>query len=283
MANKKDRLIRFLLSGAHTRGAIIRAENIVDDASRIHGLNGIPAEMLGKSLIASILLLSVSKGGMRQVLQLDAHPEQVQAPIKRLFAEARPGMVRGYLNWGEDGLQARNRHEHDVSVWMGKPIRTSVVRDLGVGQPYISTIEHDSEYMADHILRFLTQSAQIQSDVILHGNLGLMLEAMPGSDQKHWFKAVEALATISDKRLESDSPAMLLKVFDSLGCKIVGEDEYAYLCNCKPESMAAVLHNIPAKQLQELASDRGTVTLSCQYCNNTYELDIHSIDIRAPG
>ncbi|MDX8403867.1 MAG: Hsp33 family molecular chaperone HslO [Mariprofundaceae bacterium] len=276
MAERKDRLIRFLLPGAHARGAIIRAENIVDDAVRIHGLSGIPAEMFGKSLIASILLLSVSKGGIRQVLQLDAHPQQIQSPIKRMLAEARSGMVRGYLNWGEDALQVSD--EHGISAWMGRPIRTSVLRDLGIGQPYLSTIEHDSEYMADHILHFLTQSAQVQSDVVLHGNLGLMLGAMPGSDQAHWFKAVEALAKISNEQLNSGEPESLLEAFSALGCKIVGENEYVYQCNCQPESMATALHNIPVEELYDLANDKGMVVLSCQYCNHTYELDIHSID-----
>lgn len=278
MAKRKDRLIRFFLPGAHARGAIIRAENIVSDAGRIHGLSGTPLEMFGKSLVASILLLSVSKGGMRQVLQLDAHPDQFQAPIKRMLAEASSGMVRGYLNWGEDGLQSRNQHAHGISVWMGKPIRTSVLRDLGIGQPYISTIEHDSEYMADHILHFLTQSAQIQGDVILGGNLGLMIEAMPGSDQEHWFRAVEAMAKISDEQLDSDQPERLLEAFAALDCKIVGEDEYAYQCNCNPETMATALHNTPVEELHELADKNGMVTLSCQYCNNSYELDVHAID-----
>lgn len=277
MAAKTDRLIRFLLPGAHTRGALIRAENIVRDASEIHGLNGAPAEMFGMSLIASILLLSVSKGGMRQVLQLDAHPDQIQSPIRRILAEARPGMVRGFLNWSDQGVHMASSDSHGVAAWMGHPVRTTVVRDLGVGHPYISTIEHDSDYMADHILHFLTQSAQIQSDVVLHGNLGIMLEAMPGSDQEHWFRAVEALAKIGNKQLDQDSPEALLEPFSCLDCKIVGEDEYAYQCSCSIESMTAALHTISVDELRELASDTGIVTLSCQYCNKAYEVDIHSI------
>ncbi|MES0370858.1 MAG: Hsp33 family molecular chaperone HslO [Mariprofundaceae bacterium] len=278
MAERKDRLIRFLLPGAHARGAIIRAENIVEDATKVHGLSDTPAELFGKTLIASILLLSISKGGMRQVLQLDALPEQIQAPIKRILAEARLGTVRGYLNWGEDGLQTRGRHEHGISAWMGRPIRTSVLRDLGIGQPYLSTIEHDSDFMADHILHFLTLSAQIQSDVVMHGDLGMMIEAIPGSDQDHWFKAVEAMAKITDEQLKSDDPESILDAFAALDCKIVSEDEYAYQCSCKPETMAAALHNIPVEELHELADKNGMVTLSCQYCNSSYELDVHSID-----
>lgn len=277
MAPKNDPLIRFLLPDAFARGAIIRAENIVSEANTIHGLNGSVAEMFGKALIASILLLSNSKGGVRQVLQLDASDEQLQAPVRRILAESRSGTVRGFLNWGEIGTESRDRHENGFSAWMGSPVQTSVVRDLGFGQPYISTIEHDSNYLADHILHFLTQSAQVQSDIILHKDLGIMLEAMPGCDQEHWFKAVEALATISNNQLETEQPEALLQCFESLGCKIVSEEPYAYQCGCNPEIMAAALENIDPEELQSLADNSGAVTLSCQYCNQSYHVNISGI------
>ncbi len=277
MDERKDRLIRFLLPQAHTRGAIIRASHIVEDASLLHGLNRAPAEVLGKALIASILLLSVSKGGTRQVLQLDSHPGQPQMPISRILAEARPGMVRGYLNWGDEGAIVKSDRDEHLAAWMGRPIRTTVVRDLGIGQPYISSIEHDSDYMADHILHFLTQSAQIQSDVILCGDLGILIEAMPGCDQEHWFKAVEALARIPQERLKTEEPEAIVQQLTGLDCKVVGEDNYIYRCGCSADSLVAALHTLPAEQLREIADEAGRVTLSCQYCNENYEVDIRAI------
>ncbi len=277
MVEKQDRLIRFLLPEAHARGAIIRAENIVNRANELHGFSGSPSEIFGKALIASILLLSVSKGGVRQVLQFDCN-DQTQTPISRILAEAKAGTVRGFLNWSESGPQSRVHHDAGISAWMGKPIRTSVVRDLGIGQPYISTIEHDSDYMADHILHFLHQSAQIQSDVIIQGDIGILLEAMPGSDQEHWFRAVDAMAKISNEALETASIEEILQKFDSVGCKIVGEDSYAYRCGCRAETMVAALRTIPDEQLQELVDEHGKLTLSCQYCNKSYKVDPNTIE-----
>jgi len=278
VAEKNNSLIRFLLPEARARGAIIRADNIIARANELHGFSGIPAEMFGKALIASILLLSVSKGGIRQVLQLDSSVDQ--APISRILAEARTGAVRGFLKWSEAGPQSRSHLDEGISAWMGKPIRTSVVRDLGIGQPYISTIEHDSDYMADHILHFLHQSAQIQSDVIIQGDIGILLEAMPGSGEEHWFRAVDAMAKIPNETLKKASVHGILKGFDSLKCKIVGEDQYAYHCGCKPECMVSALHTISEEQLHELADEQGEITLSCQYCNSCYKVDLNSIENR---
>ncbi|MDX8394938.1 MAG: Hsp33 family molecular chaperone HslO, partial [Mariprofundaceae bacterium] len=148
MADTTDTLIRFLLPEAHTRGAIIKASNIVKIGAETHGLSGMPGDIFGKSLIASILLLSVSKGGIRQVLQLDATADS-HAPVRRMLAEARAGSVRGYIVWQEERASIRNEQETGISAWMGHPMRLSTVRDLGIGQPYVSTIEHDSEFLAD--------------------------------------------------------------------------------------------------------------------------------------
>jgi redox-regulated HSP33 family molecular chaperone len=274
MAKRTDPLIRFLLPEAHARGAIIRGRNIVADGRRIHGLNQAPGELFGQALLASILLLSINKGGLRQVLQLDALPSSAHAPLQRIMAETRRGSVRGSLDWRQDKLAMRNRRHGGVSCWMGKAIRLSTVRDMGVGQPYISTIEHESDFLADHIAHYLNQSVQTRADIILRGDLGLMIEAMPGCDETCWFKAVEAVAVIPDSALAADSPEQILTRLDGLRCKPGSRDEYAYSCDCSAEKMAHAIKGLPAGQLRELADAHGRITISCQYCNRHYQESI---------
>jgi len=161
-ALKPDTLTRFLISDAFPRGAIIRGVGINAEARRIHGLNGPVAELFCQTLLASILLLSISKGGLRQVLQMDSD-NATTAPLKRLLAEARLGAVRGLISWQEEQTTLRYEGSEGLSSWMGNPVRLSTVRDMGAGQPYISTIEHQSEYLADHIIHYLNQSVQIRA------------------------------------------------------------------------------------------------------------------------
>jgi len=206
---------------------------------------------------------------MRQVLQLDA---TVSAPLQRILVEARRGAVRGYINWQADQSvlhqTAMHHTEADgISGWLGAPVRLSTVRDLGIGQPYISTIEHDSDFLADHLIHYLNQSVQIRADIILHGNLALMIEAMPGCDDDRWFRAVETMAKIPNRALEHDSSASLLGYFEGLRCKQAGSDDYRYQCDCSPEKMAEAMKNLPPEQLQPLRDASGNITVSCQYCD----------------
>jgi len=260
-----DELVRFLLPDAKARGVVIRGSTIIKEAVNIHGLEGEPADLFGHTLLASIILLSVSKGGVRQVLQLDA--KDSQAPIQRMQAECKNGTVRGYVQWQKEAVQSLGGE--GLTAWMGKDILLSTVRDLGMGQPYVSTIQHESDWVAEHIMHYLAQSVQVHADVILYKDIAVMIEGMPGCDDESWFKAVEAMAKISNQSLESDSLNDILKAFDVLGCKIVGQDEYAYQCSCSAESMAKVLDSMSEEMLEELADKDGNVILSCQYCNKS--------------
>lgn len=267
---QKDTLIRFLLPEARARGAIIRGKHIMTEANAVHGLQGEPALLFGQTLLASIMLLSISKGGVRQVLQLDASDENT--PVKRMQAECKSGAVRGYVQWRE-GTQTALEGE-GVAALMGENILLSTVRDLGVGQPYVSTVQHDSAWLADHMLEYLRQSVQVQADMLLVGDVAMMIEAMPGCDDEYWFKAVEAMAKINNAALAHDEPEEILKVFADLGCQIVGQDAYNYTCSCSKETMKQALVGIAAEDLNELADEAGDVTLSCQYCNNHVKVNI---------
>jgi len=269
MAENSDQLIRFLLPEAHSRGVVIRGNHLFSEAERIHGLNGQVAELFNQNLLASILLLSISKGGMRQVLQLDAIGP---APLQRILVEARLGAVRGYLNWQEDRTAIHHTEANGVSGWLGSPIRMSTVRDLGVGQPYISTIENDSDFLADHLIHYLNQSVQIRADIILHGDLAIMIEAMPGCDDDHWFQAVETMAKIPAQALDHASSESLLEYFEDLRCKVAGSDDYRYQCDCSAEKMQQAINSLPPEQLATLADESGKITVSCQYCDTHHVL-----------
>jgi molecular chaperone Hsp33 len=266
-------LTRFLLPGAYTRGALLCGKAIAEEGVRVHGLAGGPADLFGKALVASVLLLSISKGGIRQVLQLDARPEQQSSPLVRIMVEAAHGAVRGYLIWRENNTMIQSG-TRDTTAWLGRPVLLSTVRDLGIGHPYISTIEHDSDHLADHLVHYLSQSVQVRADVALVGTTGMLIEAMPGCDDEHWFRAVQAMAAITSETLEAGDADTILAGFADLGCKVVEQASYRYQCRCSETSMAEALHHLSREELVSLADEHGEITISCEYCNRSYRMSL---------
>ncbi|MDQ6993187.1 MAG: Hsp33 family molecular chaperone HslO [Mariprofundus sp.] len=271
-----DTLIRFLLPAAYTRGVIIRGSHIVADGMRIHRLSAEQGVVFGQTLLASLLLLSINKGGMRQVLQLDTLATDA-TPVQRMLAESRLGSVRGYVNSHPLIQPQLDQPATTIGAWMGQKLRLSTVRDLGFGNPYISSVEHQSPFLADHLISYLSQSVQIRADIILHGDLAILIEAMPGCGEEQWFKAVECLAKIPTATLSQESPEQILSFFHTLQCKQVSRDHYAYQCNCNPEQMAAAISTMNKDQLHELVDASGQITVTCQYCGNHYSVP-HRVD-----
>jgi len=264
-----DHLIRFILPAARSRGAIVRARTIHAEVGRVHGLSGEPQKLLTKTLVAASLLHSVSKGGVRHVLQIDGEG----GPIQRVMGEAGQGIVRGYMLWRDDMAHLSPSGGEGELDWLGSEVKLACVRDLGFGQPYISRTEAKGSYMADALVEYLQRSVQVRADILLHNNLGLMLEAMPGCDDEHWMQAVQAMAAISDQQL--DQPVEeILKAFSMLDCSILEQDALAYACGCNPQAMAGILNSMDPVGLDELRDEGGNITASCRYCDRSYAIKV---------
>jgi len=268
MDTNSDQLIRFMLPKQRVRGCFIHATAIKADACQAHGLHGDAATMFSQMLLGTIMLLSINKSGVRQVLQLDAGNDTT-APIQRMLGEVRSGCVRGYISWQHAVSQKRDGTP-DITAWMGTPLLVSTVRDTGVGEPFVSTVESDAAYMADHLVRYLQQSVQTRADLVLDDDTALLLEAMPGCSEEAWFEAIGALAKVDLKTLRDDAESSLIEAFAPLELHVVGRDPYRWHCGCKPERMAESINNLPSEQIQELADAEGMVRVSCQYCGKEH-------------
>lgn len=270
MVTNTDQLIRFMLPEQRVRGCFIRGSHIKAEASRVHGLHGEVATQFAQLLLGTILLLSINKGGIRQVLQLDA-TAKIEPPIQRMLAEVRSGCVRGFICW-QDEQSNKINDEDGIAAWMAAPLFVSTVRDTGVGEPYVSTIESDAAYLADHLLHFLTQSVQTRADMVFHDDVAIMLEAMPGCSDEHWFQAITALAGINTDCMDKLDDTLLQKAFEPVKLQVVGSDAYRWHCGCQPERMAQSLQQMPAEQLVDLVDDDGYICVSCQYCRREHKV-----------
>ncbi|MDQ6961883.1 MAG: Hsp33 family molecular chaperone HslO [Mariprofundaceae bacterium] len=260
-----DQLIRFMLRKTLTRGVIIQMNNIREEATRLHSLGELESELFTQVMAGSILLLSISKGGIRQVTQLDSQDKD--SHVQRVASESRQGAVRGYLSkkTTQPLIQA------DLSA-LGSQVKLSTIRDTGVGQPYVSTVDCPAIHLADALLHYTRQSVQTQADFVLYKNTAIMIEAMPQCSEKQWFDSMQALASISNTSLQEKSSIDIMDAFSDLECRVLGKDDYRYQCHCKPEVMLDALEKLDKETLASLEDDEGNVTLSCQYCAKTYQL-----------
>ena len=262
-------LLRLIAKPLRVRIVVACLRRPLAEGARIHKLDAPElADCFGEMLTAAALLTAHTKGGVRQVLQLDGDDD---APIARMLAEARHGRVRGYVRRGRRKAPLPGE---GLARWMRLPATLAVVRDLGFGHPYVSAVEADSPFLADAVARYLWQSVQVRADIRIAGAVGVLMEAMPQAPEAGWRKALGVLAGIPEAALRRVRSAKeLLRWLDPLAPELLAEESWRYACDCSPERVAAGLATLSAEELRELAVN-DTVEVVCEYCGKTHRVPV---------
>jgi molecular chaperone Hsp33 len=192
--------------------------------------------------------------------------------------------VRGYISNPYVDRPLNDKGKLDVGGAIGGGY-LSVVRDLGLKEPYSGQIPLVSGEIAEDLTYYYAKSEQIPTSVAL-GVLvdtdntvisagGFMIQLMP--------EATDEMA----ERLETllrDIPPVTTMIRDGMsaedilfritdGFSMICENKAVtpkYECKCSKERMERALISIGREELQSLIDEQGEAELTCQFCDNKY-------------
>lgn len=169
---------------------IMESTDIVEYACKIHNLPPIPAAALGRLLTATSMMGVMLKG--------ENHSVSVQIScsgvLKGLVAVSdSKGNVKGYVKNKEVLTEIDERGKLNVKGAIGEGTLT-VIKDLGLKEPYIGQIELVSGEIAEDITHYFAMSEQIPSAVALGVLIdrdesiksagGFIIQVLPETDEK---------------------------------------------------------------------------------------------------
>ncbi|MBR0027354.1 MAG: Hsp33 family molecular chaperone HslO, partial [Clostridia bacterium] len=161
----------------------------------------------------------------------------------------------------------------------------SVIRDLGMREPYIGQIPLVSGEIADDLTYYYAKSEQIPTSVALgvlvdtDGSVlaagGFMIQLMP--------EATEEMAEELEKLLK-EVPPVTKMIRDGLdaedilfeityGFSMLCENKFIvpkYECKCTRERMERALISIGKDELRSLIDEQGSAEMTCRFCDNKY-------------
>ncbi len=160
----------------------------------------------------------------------------------------------------------------------------SVIKDLGLKEPYVGTIPLVSGEIAEDIASYYATSEQIPTvlslgvlvapDLTVKHAGGFLIQLLPFADEACIPVLEQNIAAMPHitKMLENGMTAeeIVLKCLEGLDPNLLDEAEANYHCDCSRERTARVLISIGKQQLRELADTNETIEVCCHFCDKKY-------------
>lgn len=282
-----DYIVRATAADHQIRAFAITSREMVEQARSIHNTSPVATAALGRLLTAGAMMGSMMKGDA-DLLTLQIKGAGAIGGIT-VTADSR-ARVKGYVDEPMVLLPPNAKGKLDVSGAIG-PGTLRVIKDLGLKEPYVGTVELQTGEIAEDLTYYFATSEQVPSSVGLGVLLnkdntirqagGFILQLMPFTDDKVIDALEEKLSKMDSvtKLLDQGmSPEQLLEyLLGDFGLEINDTIPTSWYCNCSRERVAKAIVSIGSKDIREMIQDNKPIEVKCHFCNHAYKFDIEDL------
>lgn len=253
----------------------------VNRAQEIHKTSAANSAALGRLLTAACLMGSALKGADDSVtLRINGN-----GPAGTILAVSDShGNVRGYVTNPVVELPLNGKGKLDVAGAVGRDGFLTVIKDLGLKEPYVGQVPIVSGEIAEDITSYFATSEQIPTvcalgvlvnpDLAIRRAGGFIIQLLPTADDtvidkvEKCISGIEPMTAMLDNGLDPETicrtvlPEFKLDVLDSA--------EPDYRCDCSRERVSRALISMGRDELEKLKEDKKT-EVCCQFCDKKYE------------
>ena len=276
-----DKILHITLEDGQARALVAVTTDLVEEARRIHDLTPTAAAALGRTLTISAIQGAMLKNDKDSVTVTI----KGGGPIGSVVCVAHAnGKVKGYVGDPHVDLPLKSNGKLDVGGAVGVNGHVTVVKDLGLRDPYVGQTRIVSGEIAEDMAFYLTVSEQTPSLVSLgvlvegkqevHGAGGVLIQPLPGCSEavlQQLESLANHLAGISTAIRDLGS-AEALAQYALIGFRynILESVEPAFECDCSRERIERVLLSMGEAELRSMMAEQHGAQVSCHFCNEQY-------------
>ena len=276
----QDGVLKAISSDGTIRAVIAITTQLVEDARLRHKLSYTAAAALGRGLTAGVLLAPLAAKEGQVALKF-----QGNGPLGKMLIDASPkGTVRGFVENPQVELPLNCLGNFDVGAAVGKTGYLHVTIDHGFGRPHISTVELASGEIGEDINRYLVNSNQTGSLVVIGTHLnksgveaagGVIVQLLPDHTEETICKIENNITTFGTftflMRRGMGLEAILLRILNGFEIQPLTEvTPLAFACKCSSERFVEALKVLDKEDLLAMAEEDGRAEGRCHFCNEYY-------------
>lgn len=276
-----DYIVNAITSNGAIRVVAADTTELCNRAQEIHKMSPTAAAALGRTLTAAAIMGSMLKSSDDSLtVQLSGG-----GPIGKVVAVSDgKANVKGYVGNPLVDLPLNDKGKLDVGGAVGNDGFLSIIRDLGLKEPYVGQVPLVNGEVAEDLTRYYATSEQLPTAVAL-GVLvdvdytikaagGFILQVLPGAYDEDIDNVEKTVASISSvtEMLDSgkkpeDIVQQLLKDYE---IEYFDNVPTSYQCDCCRDRTDRALISIGKEELTKIIEEDGKAEITCHFCDNVY-------------
>ena len=276
-----DRLVRAITADGMVQAVAVSTRGLTERARQIHTTLPVATAALGRALAAASMMgnaLKVEDASL--TLQIKGG-----GPLGTVLAVSDDqGNVRGYVQQPHVDLPLRPDGKLDVGSAVGQDGTLTVIKDLGMKEPYIGSVQLLGGEIAEDLAAYFVESEQIPTACAL-GVLvdrdqsvkvagGYLIQLLPGADESIITaveKGIAKVGPVTEAMRNGESARSLVeRVLSAFELEVLSEEPVEYRCYCSRERVTRALISMGREELESLIQEQGKAELTCQFCDKVY-------------
>lgn len=286
-----DRLIRATAADGGIRAVGVITTKLTEEARKRHELSYVATAALGRTMSAGLLLASSMKRPDSRVnIRVKGN-----GPLEGILVDAGlDGTVRGYVGNPAIELPPNDRGKLDVGGAVGSDGYLYVVRDVGYGYPYSSTVELISGEIGDDLSHYLATSEQTPSALVLGVFVGatgvtaaggLLIQVLPKAARD------ETLVETLESRIAELAgftpllqagktlPQIFKQLLGDMNLEIFPESQLVrFHCGCSFDRVLGALKILGEAELQDMIEKDNGAEATCHFCGQVYKANSNQLE-----
>ena len=277
--NLPDEMLHITLSGGMVRVLLCRTTAMARKAAEIHAPSSTALAAMSRLMTAATMLGVMMKDDQASVTVTVAG----DGPAGKLTAVAHGPRVKVSMMHPEADLPLKKDGHLDVGGLVGHKGRLTVIKDLGMKEPYVGQCALVSGELGEDFAQYFTVSEQKPSLVALGALVhersclsagGVLVQPMPNCPEELIEQLeVRSMFFTAISREVADVPLEELATlwFDGLDMKILSREKVAYQCDCSRDKMEKALVALGRQELRQLIEEDGGAELTCHFCRTVHQ------------
>ena len=276
-----DYVIRATAGQGSIRAFAANTTEMVSEAAKIHDLFPVASAALGRVMTAAIMM-AVDMKSSKNILSIIV---KGSGSLGSIVTVARAdGTIKGYVDNPHVDLPLNEIGKLDVGGAVGLDGKLTVIKDLGLKDPYVGQVELISGEIGEDIANYYWRSEQqpsvvalgilVNPDLSIKAAGGYIIQPLPGAEEyilDGIERKITELPSISTLIEQGNNPEEILQmILGEYDVKINASTDIKFECDCSRGRLEGVVLGLGREEIQGIIDEDEQAELVCHYCNTKY-------------